>query len=149
MAFCSACGAQIPDGSTVCPACNRSTISAPAAAPVAGGGGLADNVAGMLAYVTIIPPIIFLVTPPYNKSRFVRFHAFQMIFFSVAMIAIWIGLTIIGFVPGLIFITFPLHMLIWLGSFIIWIILLIKANQGLMYKLPVIGDLAEKQANAS
>jgi uncharacterized membrane protein len=40
-------------------------------------------------------------------------------------------------------------MVIWLGSFIIWIILLIKANQGLMYKLPVIGDLAEKQANAS
>jgi uncharacterized membrane protein len=23
-----------------------------------------------------------------------------------------------------------------------------KANQGVMYKLPVIGDLAEKQANA-
>jgi uncharacterized membrane protein len=40
-------------------------------------------------------------------------------------------------------------MLIWLGAFIVWIILLIKANQGLMYKLPVIGDLAEKQANAS
>ena len=72
----------------------------------------------------------------------------RMIFFSVAMIAIWIGLTIIGFVPGLIFITFPLHMLIWLGSFILWIILLIKANQGQMYKLPIIGDLAEKQANA-
>ena len=60
-----------------------------------------------------------------------------MIFFSVAMIAIWIGLTIIGFIPGLIFITFPLHMIVWLGSFIVWIILLIKANQGLMYKLPV------------
>ena len=102
----------------------------------------------MLCYITIIPAIIFLVMEPYNKSRFVRFHAFQMIFFCVAMIAIWIGLTIIGFVPGLIFITFPLHMIIWLGSFIIWIILLIKANQGLMYKLPVIGDLAEKQANA-
>ena len=110
---------------------------------------MTDNVVGMLCYITIVPAIIFLVMEPYNKSRFVRFHAFQMIFFCVAMIAIWIGLTIIGFVPGLIFITFPLHMIIWLGSFIIWIILLIKANQGLMFKLPVIGDLAEKQANAS
>jgi uncharacterized membrane protein len=35
--------------------------------------------------------------------------------------------------------------LIGLGGFVLWIILLIKANQGLMYKVPVIGDLAEKQ----
>ena len=151
MAFCNQCGAQVADGTTTCAACAG---RAPAATPVtpaattASGGAMADNVAGMLAYITIIPSIIFLVMEPYNKSRFVRFHAFQMIFFCVAMIAIWIGLTIIGFIPGLIFITFPLHMLIWLGSFIIWIILLIKANQGLMYKLPIIGDLAEKQANA-
>jgi uncharacterized membrane protein len=34
------------------------------------------------------------------------------------------------------------------GCIIVWIILLMKANQGVMYKLPVIGDLAEKQANA-
>jgi uncharacterized membrane protein len=42
--------------------------------------------------------------------------------------------------------------LIWaglcVGFLIVWIILLMKANQGVMYKLPVIGDLAEKQANA-
>jgi uncharacterized membrane protein len=149
MAFCSGCGAQIADGTTMCPACSSRTAAPPAAAAQGTTGGMQDNVVGMLCYITIIPAIIFLVMEPYNKSRFVRFHAFQMIFFSVAMIAIWIGLTIIGFVPGLIFITFPLHMLIWLGSFILWIILLIKANQGLMYKLPVIGDLAEKQANAS
>jgi uncharacterized membrane protein len=36
--------------------------------------------------------------------------------------------------------------LVGLGGLIVWIILLIKANQGQMYKLPVIGDLAEKQA---
>ena len=43
-------------------------------------------------------------------------------------------------------------LLIWpllgLGGLIIWIILLMKANQGQMFKLPVIGDMAEKQANA-
>jgi uncharacterized membrane protein len=33
-----------------------------------------------------------------------------------------------------------------LAAFILWIVLLLKANQGQMYKLPVIGDLAEKQA---
>jgi uncharacterized membrane protein len=144
MAFCSSCGAQIPDGTTVCPACSRS--AAPAVAqPVA--GGMADNVAGMLAYVTIIPAIIFLVTAPYNRSRFVRFHAFQSIFLCVAIIALWIGFLILDVIPGLILIMFPLHLLVWLGLFILWIILLIKANQGQMFKLPLIGDLAEKQAS--
>jgi uncharacterized membrane protein len=143
MAFCSGCGTAVADGTTLCPACSA---KAPAAAPSA--GGMSDNVVGMLAYFTIIPAILFLVLEPYNKSRFVKFHCFQMIFFSVAMIAIWIGLTIISFVPGLIFITFPLHMIVLLGSIVVWIILVIKANQGQMFKLPVIGDLAEKQAGA-
>jgi uncharacterized membrane protein len=146
MAFCSACGAQIPAGATACPACSRSA-GAPAGAQAAG-SGLTDNVAGMLAYITIIPAIIFLVMEPYNKSRFIRFHSFQCIFFFVAMVALQIALSIIGFIPFLIFITLPLHFLVWLGCLAIWIVLLIKASQGQMFKLPVIGDIAEKQANA-
>ncbi len=87
MAFCSACGAQIPEGSTVCPACaSKAAGGAVPAAPAA--GAMADNVAGMLAYVTIIPAIIFLVMEPYNRNRFVRFHSFQSIFFGVAWIAL-------------------------------------------------------------
>jgi uncharacterized membrane protein len=38
--------------------------------------------------------------------------------------------------------------LIGLAGLIIWVILLLKANQGQMFKLPMIGDMAEKQANA-
>jgi uncharacterized membrane protein len=147
MAFCSACGRQIPEGATACPNCSRS--SAPAGGQVASGGGLTDNVAGMLAYFTFIPAILFLVLEPYNRSRFVRFHCFQMIFFCVAMIVIWVGLAIIGFIPGFVFITLPLHFLVWLAAFILWIILVIKANQGQLYKLPIIGDLAEKQVNVA
>jgi len=142
MAFCNMCGAQIADGTTTCAACSGRAASAPASAA----SGLTDNVAGMLAYVTIIPAIIFLVVEPYNKSRFVRFHSFQCIFLCVALVALHIGVSILGVVPFLLLLTFPLHALISLGAFIVWIILLIKANQGQMYKLPVIGDLAEKQA---
>ena len=109
---------------------------------------MTDNVAGMLAYVTIIPAIIFLVMEPYNKSKFVRFHSFQCLFFCVALIVVQIGLSILAIVPFLALITIPLHFLIALGALVIWIILLMKANSGLMYKLPFIGDLAEKQANA-
>ena len=150
MAFCNMCGAQIADGTTTCAAC-ASRVSAggggvaTAAAPAQ---GMTDNVAGLLAYVTIIPAIIFLVVAPYNKNRFVRFHAFQSLFLFVGAFAAHIVLSIVSFVPLMIFLTVPLHFLVFFGTIILAIVLAIKANQGQMYKLPVIGDMAEKQANA-
>jgi uncharacterized membrane protein len=145
------CGAQIADGTTTCAAC-AGKVPAPVAT-TASTGGMTDNVAGMLAYITIIPAIIFLVVEPYNKSRFVRFHSFQNIFFMVALIVCWIAFTILAMV--LAFIPILGHIviaLLWFavaaGAFVAWIIMLIKANQGQMWKLPVIGDMAEKQANA-
>ncbi len=153
MAYCNMCGAQIADGTTTCAACVSRIPATPAGTPAAPAAGMADNVAGMLAYITIIPAIVFLVLEPYNKSRFVRFHAWQNIFLHVAWIACWIALTILSMV--LAFIPFLGHLvmfLLWMalifGIFVVWIVLLIKANQGQTYKLPVIGDLAEKQANA-
>jgi len=152
MAFCTVCGAQTADGSTVCPACSRSastTAGGAAARPAsATAGGMTDNVAGMLAYVTIIPAIVFLVMEPYNRSRFIRFHSFQCIFFAVAWTALWIVLSIIAHVPLLGWLTILIWPLIGLAGFVIWLVLLLKANQGQMFKLPVIGDMAEKQANA-
>jgi len=59
MAFCNMCGAQIADGTTTCAACAGSIPTAPVAAASAPAQGMADNVAGMLAYITIIPAIIF------------------------------------------------------------------------------------------
>ena len=145
MAFCSSCGTKVADGTTLCPACSSRAPVSPAAA----GGGLTDNVAGMLAYVTIIPAIIFLVMAPYNRSRFVRFHAFQSIFFAVAWTVLWIALTIVGMMPVLGWATIIVWPLLGLGGLIVWIILLLKANQGQMFKLPIIGDMAEKQANTA
>jgi uncharacterized membrane protein len=145
MAFCSACGAQVPEGTAVCPACSAKGSSA--AAP-ASSGAMADNVAGMLAYVTIIPAIMFLVMEPYSKNRFVRFHSFQSIFFGVAWIALWIALSIVGMIPFFGWMTLLLWPLVGLGGLILWIVLLLKANQGQKWKIPVIGDMAEKQANA-
>ena len=42
--------------------------------------GLSDNAAGALAYVTIIPAIIFLIVAPYNTNSYIRFHSWQSIF---------------------------------------------------------------------
>jgi uncharacterized membrane protein len=154
MAFCSVCGAQIADGTTACAACaGRVATAPPAPQATASAGGMADNVAGMLAYITIIPAIIFLVMEPYNKNRFVRFHSFQNIFFVVALIVCWIAFSILAMVLAFIPILGHLILaLLWfalaIGSFVAWIIMLLKANGGQMWKLPVIGDMAEKQANA-
>jgi uncharacterized membrane protein len=104
-------------------------------------------VAGMLAYFTIIPSIIFLVMEPYNRNRFVRFHSFQNIFFCVACIAVSILLSIIGMIPMVGLLTLVIWPLIGIGFLVLWVILLLKAYQGQMFKLPFIGDLAEKQAN--
>ena len=156
MAFCSGCGAQIADGTTMCAACSSraATAGGPAVATTTStGSGMADNVAGMLAYITIIPAIIFLVMEPYNRSRFVKFHAWQNIFLHAAAIVLWIVLMILTVAASVVpiighLIVMLLGFVVWIGLIVVWIILLIKANAGQMYKLPFIGDLAEKQANA-
>lgn len=127
------------DGTTVCPGCGKASASSTSSAATAG-GGLQDNVAGMLAYFTIIPAILFLVLEPYNKNKFIRFHAFQCLFFAAAIFAISI---VLNFIP---FLGLLVSMLINLGCFIVWILLVVKAYQGQKFKLPVIGDLAEQQA---
>jgi uncharacterized membrane protein len=146
MPFCPSCGTQIADGAT-CPKCAAGAApvaSASPAAPVA--AGLTDNVAGALAYVTIIPAIIFLVLEPFNKKRFIRFHSFQCIFFTISWIVLEIVLSIIGHIPFLGWVTLVLWPLIGLAVFVIWLILVFKAYQGQMFKLPVIGAIAEQQA---
>jgi uncharacterized membrane protein len=143
MAFCNQCGTQIPDGATVCAACSGRTVVT--GGPVA---GLTDNVAGMLAYITIIPAIIFLVMEPYNRSRFIRFHSFQCLFLAAAAFIAHVLLSMFAIIPFMVFLTLPLHLLVSAAWLLLSIFLMLKANQGQMYKLPVIGDMAEKQANA-
>ncbi len=152
MAFCSGCGAQLPQGAAACPQCGKATAhsvggGAPAA-PAQSTGGLSDNVAGMLAYVTIVPAIIFLVIEPFNRNRFVRFHAFQSIFFYLGWLVLSIALGIVGGIPVLGWATLLIWPLVGLGGLIIWILLLVKAYGGQTFKLPVIGAMAEKQAEA-
>jgi len=111
--------------------------------------GLTDNVAGALAYVTIIPAIIFLIVEPYNKNSFVRFHSLQSIFFCVSVIVIDMILGMlfaftIFWMPLLHLALWPLVTLFWLG---VWALCVYNAYQGKRFKLPLIGTLAEQIAN--
>jgi len=143
MAFCPTCGTQIAEGA----ACPKCAGAAPSGSATTAGGGLTDNMAGALAYVTIIPAIVFLVLEPYNKKRFIRFHSFQCLFFAVAWTVLWIALRFVAQIPFLGWATIVLWPLVSLAGLIIWIILVMKAYQGQTFKLPVIGDMAEKQTS--
>jgi uncharacterized membrane protein len=99
--------------------------------------GLEENVAGLLCYVLgwITGLVFFLIE---KDNKFVKFHAMQSIITFGGLTIIDIILTaipIIGWVIGCV---------LWILAVVLWIILMIKAYQGQKFKLPVIGDLAEK-----
>jgi uncharacterized membrane protein len=118
----------------------------PANPPPAAGGGLTPNLAGALAYLLgPITGILFLVTEKTNS--FVRFHAMQSTVLGVAWIIFWIGLSIVtsvvpvlGWIVGLL-----LSVVLGIGGFILWLLLMWNAYQGKEWQLPVVGPFARKQ----
>ena len=99
--------------------------------------GIQANVAALLSYlVGFISGIVFLVIEKENK--FVRFHAMQSTIVSGSLFILQI---VLSFIPFLVM----LSPLVGLAGLALWIILMIKAYQGEMFKLPVIGDIAEKK----
>jgi uncharacterized membrane protein len=92
--------------------------------------GLQENVEGLLCYLAgWITGLIFLLVEKENK--FVRFHAIQSIGVSLVFM-------VLSFIPIVNFVA-------WIIGFVLAIFLMIQAYQGKMYKLPFIGDFAEKQ----
>jgi uncharacterized membrane protein len=157
MAFCAKCGAQLNAGSGFCASCGTAvagqnvTTSGAAAAPAqtsasAPSAGMTDNLAAALSYIWIVG-LIFLLIEPYNKNRFVRFHAFQSVFYGVAWMILWFGIHIVfAIMPFLGLLILPIYALIGLGGFVYWLFLAFKAYNNEQYKIPVIGDMAAKQA---
>jgi uncharacterized membrane protein len=114
-------------------------------------GALPEALAGALAYF-LLPAIVFLLVEPYSKNRFVRFHSFQCL--GAFFVALVVGalLRIVGFM--LFFIPVLGHLIVWLLSmvvtlalFAVWVVLVVKALQGEMFKLPVVSDFAEQHTS--
>ena len=118
--------------------------------------GLDENIAALLSYIFgWVSGLIFFLME--KDSRLVRFHAMQSILFNVLILVLvfvfWILTFVlvligaaIGDVIGTIFSL--LATLLWLvfslGILIGWILCLVKAFQGQYFKLPIIGNFAEK-----
>lgn len=102
-------------------------------------GGLSPKVAGFLAYLGgWISGFILIILE--KENRFVRFHAAQSIVVFGILNIISMSL---GWIPvvGVVF-----SSLVFAFSLVLWIVLMVKAYQGVMYRLPVIGDIAESLA---
>ena len=117
--------------------------SGPGYAPAAV-GGLSDSAAGAISYLTFIPAVIFLVMEPYSRRPFVRFHAFQCIFLTVASVLLHFAITLS--MVALHAFAFVLSSLVSLLFFVLWLICIISAAQGKWFKVPLIGEFAEQQA---
>ncbi|RJQ55597.1 MAG: DUF4870 domain-containing protein [Actinobacteria bacterium] len=124
----------------------------PPPAPPSGGeketsSGLDPGLACVLAYLFgwLGGLIIFLLE---SKNKFVRFNAMQSILLGVAFFVIWIALVFLNIVlpsPIDCFIA-PVMPLVWLGYLILTIVLIVKSYGGQKVVLPIIGEMAEKQA---
>ncbi|MDX2033721.1 MAG: zinc-ribbon domain-containing protein [Blastocatellia bacterium] len=174
--FCHQCGAQVQDAQRFCNKCGaplaatQPTAGTPppgpqyAPPPPSSGyqqtpgygqypyqpppppasGDLRPNVAGMLCYpLSVMTGLLFLILTPYNRDRFVKFHAYQAIFFFAALLVLNVALRVL--------LPWPLE-----GVMLGFLRLaalggtaysMYKAWQGEKFKLPLIGDMAEQQAN--
>lgn len=101
--------------------------------------GMQPNLAALLSYLAgIITGVIFFLIEKDNK--FVRFHALQSIITFGFFLAVNV---VLGFIPV---VGWSLMPLLGILQLVVWIILMIKSYQGDKFKLPVIGDIAEKNS---
>jgi uncharacterized membrane protein len=151
LSLCPNCAAQMPETSAFCPACGRSVE--PPLRTQGSVGIFRENMAGALAYFTFIPAILFLVLEPYKRNRFVRFHSGQCLLLwagaALAAVAIRLAAVFLYAIPvaGPLFVVL-VAVVAALFVTVTWLVLLVKALQGEMFKLPLLGDIAEKHASA-
>ena len=172
MSFCQSCGAALAGDTRFCQSCGLSTkttgdvsvsasegsgaviaISAPATIEQK---TMDTNLVGALTYLAgFITGIIFLVLDPYKSNSFVRFHAFQSIFFNVAWVAFWIVWMILSAVltsltAGIFgVIALPLMLIFTVAGFGVWAFLMYQAYQQKLFKLPIVGKFAAQHAGVT
>lgn len=138
----------MPDISAFCPACGRSVIAheagSPDEIPVR---DLRDQALAAVSYVALLPAVLFLVLPSLKANRFVRFHSWQAVLFTLgAVVASAVSralFAIFAIVPGIGFLVAVLVAgLIALALVFLWVVLVIKALQGRAYELPWLGGWA-------
>jgi uncharacterized membrane protein len=146
--ICPHCSAEMPEISMFCPGCGRSVQGSDDAAPASERAANArDALLGAVSYIALLPAVLFLALPSLKASRFVRFHSWQSVFFSISTV-ILAGLmrglfALFSVFPGVGFLFATLTVgLVFLAVIFLWLVLVIKAVQGEGYELPWLGRIA-------
>ena len=156
--FCPKCGTENPEYAKFCTKCGAELVppaggsETPATPPAQTSIGLQPNIAGLLCYVAgWITGIIFLVIE--KKSQFVKFHAWQSIMTFGILTGVQIIISILSAIAlstfsfGLWQFAHVVLIIVWLLIVGLWIALIVLTYSGKMWKLPCIGNWAEKQAS--
>ena len=151
--FCSKCGTENPEGAKFCSKCGADIGAVPVVTTGAESStGLSPNIAGLLCYVaTWITGIVFVVLE--KRSTSVKFHAWQSIMTFGILTVVQIVISILGGLAlatlsfGLWWAVHILGIIVWVLTVGLWIALMVLAYSGKMWKVPGVGNWAEKQAN--
>lgn len=168
MSACQSCGAALDDATRFCRSCgsatglgtnvpiasgeNSSVVGALPSPAESGSRALDTNVVGALTYLAgFVTGIAFLVLDPYKSNSFVRFHAFQSIFFNVACVGFWtiwmvLSAVLTPLTAGIFRLIALLMLVLTLGGFGIWIFLMCQAYRQKLFKLPIVGNFAAGHA---
>ena len=156
MAFCTQCGNQIGDTDHFCTKCGRGqgahaaetgppSSTSQFTVPMAH-GGIRPNVAALMCYIPElgwIASAIFLTMEPYKSNRYIRFHAFQGLFLQVANLLVRVIFFPIP-LPFYPFSHWTIRRMLQLVLVIAQVVGIIKTAKHEDYRLPVVGELAEK-----
>ena len=139
----------MPESAAFCPGCGLPMQ----AEQVAQGkvGIFSEPIAGALTYLTFIPAVVFLVVAPYKTNGFVRFNSVQCLLLWPSAILFAIVLKLAGLLLFIIPVVGPLFVVLLstmggLAAVVLWLVLVVKAFQGAMFKRPLLGDFAARHA---
>jgi uncharacterized membrane protein len=152
MPFCVQCGNRVGDSDIYCGKCGaRQPAGAPSSPRPDPMAGISGRNAALLCYIPMvgwIAAIVVLASERFRRDSDVRFHAFQGLYLFVAWLMVeWVVSPVLYISDG----AFPLHTLfrhlLQLAIFAAWIFMIVKVSHGEKYKLPVIGELAERSVS--
>jgi uncharacterized membrane protein len=146
MPFCCQCGFKVSATDAYCGRCGAKQPGVAPPPPSLFTNLTARN-AALLCYIPVIgwiPAIVVLASERFKQDRTVRFHAFQGLYLFVAWLLVdWAIGPFFAMVPGHAFrsgVTGILKALLFLA----WIFMIVKTSQNETYRLPVVGELAER-----
>ena len=90
--------------------------------------------------------MVVLASHRYRQNRLARFHAFQGLYLFVAWLIVDTVLSpMFGHMPVPIFIFHRGSVdILKLAIFAVWIFMIVKTSQHQLFKLPILGELAER-----